>query len=45
MDALYAGIDDTIFIAEKEDLGFETEDENKVTELKMKTRLLNSLDG
>ncbi|MBW1794766.1 MAG: DUF3883 domain-containing protein [Deltaproteobacteria bacterium] len=32
MDALYAGIDDTIFIAEKEDLGFETEDENKVTE-------------
>lgn len=32
MDALYAGIDDTVFVAAKEDFGFEDEDENKVGE-------------
>jgi hypothetical protein len=32
MHALYAGIDDTVFVANKEELGFEEEDEKKVVE-------------
>jgi len=32
MDALYSSIDDTVFVAKKDELGFEQDDEVKVTE-------------
>ena len=32
MDALYSGIDETVFLAKREDLGLEVEDENKAVE-------------